>query len=205
MNIRYEASGNQAAWQPGSDGRVLQNLLGITSPDEMNQVELDLLEQLYQFIFIDEFPDRRLTVADLKHWHYQWLGNVYAWAGDERSVNLAKDDFHFAAAAQIPRLLDEFQQGCLDRFTPTWGMETTALTKALAVTHVELILIHPFRDGNGRLARVLADVMAVQAGRGLLDYSSWEREKECYFTAIQQGMAGMYEPMAALFSDAMQA
>lgn len=47
--------------------------------------------------------------------------------------------------------------------------------------------------------------MAVQADRGLLDYSSWEREKECYFTAIQQGMAGIYEPMAALFSDALQA
>lgn len=116
-------------------------------------------------------------MADLKIWHYQWLGNVYAWAGEERSVNLAKDDFHFAAAAQIPRLLDEFQQTCLDRFTPAHELEGTALAEALAVTHVELILIHPFRDGNGRLARVLADVMSVQAGRGLLDYSSWEREK----------------------------
>ena len=65
MNSRYDASGNQAAWQPGSDERVLQNLLGITSPHEMNHVELDLLEQLYQFIFTDEFPNRRLTVADL--------------------------------------------------------------------------------------------------------------------------------------------
>lgn len=151
MTSRYDAAGNQAAWQPGSDERVLQNLLGITSPDEMNQVELDLLEQLYQFIFNDEFPDRRLTVEDLKRWHYQWLGNVYSWAGEDRSVNLAKDDFHFAAAAQIPRLLDEFQQACLDRFTPTWGMETTALTKALAITHVELILI-PSIPGRQRAA-----------------------------------------------------
>lgn len=205
MNSRYKASANQAAWQPGSDGRVLQNLLGITSADEMNDVELDLLEQLYQFMFTEEFPDRRLTVADLKHWHYQWLGNVYSWAGEERSVNLAKDDFHFAAAAQIPRLLDEFQNACLDRFTPAHGLEDTALADALAVTHVELILIHPFRDGNGRLARVLADVMSVQAGRGLLDYSSWDRKKESYFAAIQQGMAGGYEPMVALFSDALKA
>ncbi|MDT8321306.1 MAG: Fic family protein [Xanthomonadales bacterium] len=205
MNNRYDASENQATCQPGSDGRVLQNLLGITSPDEMNDVELDLLEQLYQFIFTDEFPDRRLTVADLKHWHYQWLGNVYAWAGEERSVNLVMDDFHFAAAAQIARLLDEFQQACLDHFTPAHEMEDTALTEALAITHVELILIHPFRDGNGRLARVLADVMSVQAGRGLLDYSGWDSKKESYLAAIQQGMAGGYEPMTALFSGALQA
>jgi len=205
MNNRYDATGNQATWQPGSDGRVLQNLLGITSPDEMNDVELDLLEQLYRFIFTDEFPDRRLTVADLKHWHFQWLGNVYSWAGENRSLNLAKDGFQFAAAAQIHRLLDEFQQACLDCYTPAHGLEDAALAEALAITHVELILIHPFRDGNGRLARLLADVMAVQAGRGLLDYSGWDREKESYFTAIQQGMARRYEPMAALFSDALQA
>jgi cell filamentation protein len=48
----------------------------------------------------------------------------------------------------------------------------------LAVTHVELILIHPFREGNGRLARLLADVMAVQADRGLLDYTEWDRDRE---------------------------
>ena len=33
---------------------------------------------------------------------------------------------------------------------------------AVAIEHAELLLIHPFRDGNGRVARWLADVMAVQ-------------------------------------------
>jgi len=68
MNSRYEASGNQAAWQQGSDGRVLQNLLGITSPDEMNDVELDLLEQLYRSIFTGEFPNRQLTIRRQLFW-----------------------------------------------------------------------------------------------------------------------------------------
>jgi len=35
---------------------------------------------------------------------------------------------------------------------------------ALAEVHAELILIHPFREGNGRLARLLALLMALQAG-----------------------------------------
>ena len=45
--------------------------------------------------------------------------------------------------------------------------------RAIAETQVELIPIHPFREGNGRLARLLADVMAVQAGQDPLDYSAW--------------------------------
>jgi len=87
-------------------------------------------------------------------------------------VNLAKDGFHFAAAAQIPRLLEEFERRFLQRFTPCHGLRHEELVNALAVTHVELILIHPFREGNGRLARLLADTMALQAGNDPLDYSS---------------------------------
>lgn len=83
-------------------------------------------------------------------------------------------------------------------------MEDEALCEALAVTHVELILIHPFREGNGRLARLLADVMAAQANRGLLDYTQWERDKESYFAAIQQGLDRHYGPMISLMSEALK-
>jgi cell filamentation protein len=69
------------------------------------------------------------------------------------------------------------------------------LVEAIAVTHVELILIHPFREGNGRLSRLLADVMAVQACLEPLDYSYWESNKDDYIAAIHQGMAMNYESM----------
>jgi cell filamentation protein len=51
-------------------------------------------------------------------------------------------------------------------------MDEEQLIAAVAITHVELILIHPFREGNGRLSRLLADVMAVQGGYKPLDYQS---------------------------------
>ena len=52
----------------------------------------------------------------------------------------------------------------LPTHTPCTGMSENQLTEAIAVVHVELILIHPFREGNGRLSRLLANVMALQAG-----------------------------------------
>jgi len=203
MTDRYKASGSQTEFQPGSDDRVLRNVLGITSPEEMDEIELLLLEQLYREVLGPDFPAGKLSVADLKDWHYRWLGNVYPWAGEERSVNLAKGDFHFAAATQIPRLLEEFERNCLERFTPCDILSESELVAAIAVTHVELILIHPFREGNARLARLLADVMATQAGHGLLDYSDWDSEKASYFAAIQQGMAGDYGPMKRLAAAAL--
>lgn len=76
-----------------------------------------------------------------------------------------------------PQLLAEFERDCLHRYTPCENMDAHALAEAIAICHVELILVHPVREGNGRLSRLLADVMAVQAGRGPLDYSHWDANK----------------------------
>jgi len=97
------------------------------------------------------------------------------------------------------------QQDCLNNYTPSIGLNNESIIEAIAVTHIEFILIHPFRDGNGRLSRFLADVMAVQAGLQPLDYTSWDQNKNEYFAAIQQGMAMNYEPMKAWVKRAIEA
>lgn len=200
---RYQSHSVEAEYEPGSDGLVLRNRAGIVSVDDMNELELELLAQLYEDILLKHLPERQLTAGDLKHWHRRWLGNVYAWAGQERTVNLSKNGFAFAAAAQIPSLLDNFEHSVLRRWTPCRGMETDQLMQALAITHVELILIHPFREGNGRLSRLLADVMAVQAGREPLDYSAWETHKSAYISAIHHGVSRDYAPMRRCMAQAM--
>ncbi|WP_368655460.1 Fic family protein [Castellaniella ginsengisoli] len=203
MANRYQATGSQAESQPGSNDLVLRNRPGITDPAVMDELETRLLLRLYERMMREQFPNRRLDVADLMGWHHQWLGNLYDWAGHPRSVNMSKDGFHFAAARQIPRLLETFERQYLHRHTPCHDIDEDALIEAIAVCHVELILIHPFREGNGRLSRLLADVMAVQAGHGTLDYSRWDADKAAYFTAIQCGVGMNYAPMRALVSVAL--
>jgi Fic/DOC family len=79
-------------------------------------------------------------------------------------VNVKKDEFPFAAAAQIPKLMADFEEGPLRRHTPCRPTSIDGLAAALAEVHVELVLIHPFREGNGRAARILAVLMGLQAG-----------------------------------------
>jgi cell filamentation protein len=205
MSTRYQTTGPEGEHEPGSDGEVLRNLVGITSADDMDELELRLLEALYDEVLVQNLPNRALTVADLKHWHRLWLGNVYAWAGQERSVNLGKGGFQFATAGLLPGLLDDFERQCLATWTPCDKLAPDQVIHASAVTHVELIVIHPFREGNGRLSRLLADVMAVQAGHEPLDYSGWEQHKGAYIGAIHARFSGNYEPMAQFVAQAMAA
>ena len=71
--------------------------------------------------------------------------------------------------------------------------------------HVELLLIHPFREGNGRIARALATLMAAQAGLPQLDFSLLAgRRRNEYFAAVQAGMDRNYRPMAAIFAQLIE-
>ena len=203
MTDRYAVHGAQGEYQPGSNDLVLANKLGIQSVEDMDELELELLQRLYEDVLMEHLPNRTLTADDLKTWHRRWLGNVFDWAGQERSVTMSKDGFPFAASAQIPRLLAEFERSYLARWTPCYDMETDALVEAIAITHVEFILIHPFREGNGRLSRLLADVMAVQSGREPLDYSTWNADKPAYIQAIHQGVQMEYAPMKRLVAQAL--
>jgi len=78
------------------------------------------------------------------------------------------------------------------------------LVLALAKVHVELILIYPFREGNGRTARLLSDLMALQAGYSPLNYITIDQTipqniYNKYIEAIHAGVDCNYEPIKKIF------
>ena len=203
---RYDVAGlEEAQWEPSSRGRVLRNRLGIRSKREMDRAEareqmraLEELTALYD-------QDHRFTAADICRIHRIWLGPIYSWAGRYRQVNLQKDDFPFAAARQIPKLMADFERGPLRRFTPCRPTSPEKLSMALAVVHVELVLIHPFREGNGRVARLLAVLMGLQADLPPLFFDRLSGQKrQQYFAAVRAGLECSYERMAEMFSAVIQ-
>jgi len=199
---RYDVSGLvEAQFEPGSRGRVLRNRLGIAGIREMNRVEAVSLQSAMDAFFRWFDEDHRFTAADVRDMHRTWLGEIYPWAGEYRRVNISKGDFPFAAAARVPALMLEFERVMLARSTPCRASDGTSAVEALAKIHVELLLIHPFRDGNGRIARALAILMAAQAGLPQLDFSPIARRgKDEYFAAVQAGMDRNYLPMAGIFA-----
>lgn len=197
---RYDATGIQSEAEPGSRGRVLRNLLGITRVTDIKQAESQAL-LLAQTEAIQRYgDDQRFTAADICDLHRLWLGPVYAWAGEFRTVNMGKGGFQFSHAPLIPGLMGELERGALNQFTPCLPAADEKIAHALAVVHAELILIHPFRDGNGRVARLLAVLMGLQAGLPPLNFSALDgRGHAAYIAGIHAAMARNYAPLTAIF------
>ena len=203
---RYDVSHlPEAQLEPGSRGKVLRNLLGIKRKKEMDEVEArGQLRALRELITIYD-QAHVFTAADVCKIHRTWLGPIYSWAGEYRQVNVSKDDFPFAAAREIPKLMAELENGPLRQFTPCRSASDELVVKALATVHTELMLIHPFREGNGRAGRLLAILMGLQAKLPPLDFSGIKgKKRQQYFAAVRAGLSRDYEPMETIFSDVVR-
>jgi len=199
---RYDVSGLvEAQFEPGSRRRVLKNLLRIRRKREMDRLEgVEQLRALGELIKIYG-KSHRFTAADICRIHGIWLKNIYPWAGKYRRVNLTKNNFTFAAASQVARLMEELEKGPLREFTPCRFDRIEKIIKAIAVVHTELVLIHPFRDGNGRVARLLATLMALQAELPPLDFGSLKGyRRKAYYAAMRAGLDRDYKPMEGVFN-----
>jgi cell filamentation protein len=193
---RYESQGADSEFEPGSRRRVLRNRLHVRSAREMAKVESDALLAVTEQLIEDTSTDRRFKSSDIRRMHREWLGAIYPWAGRYRNVNIVKSDFMFAAATRIPQLMLALERGPLRRYTPGRAADIAAQAEALAVVHAELILIHPFRDGNGRCARLLTTLMALQMGLPPLDFGGLRGVgKKRYIEAIHASLHGTYRPM----------
>lgn len=198
---RYKTSHlSENQFEKDSQGRVLKNLLGIYRKRQMDKLEaqeqLRTLEEITSFYGVNH----RFRAKDICDIHKNWLGEIYEWAGQYRSVNISKGGFYFAMAREVPKLMDEFENGVLAQHTPCHYSTHQEIAEALAVVHVELVLIHPFREGNGRLARLISILMALQAGLPVLDFGGIQgRKKKEYIIAVQKGLDRDYEPMTRIF------
>ncbi|GJM06888.1 MAG: cell filamentation protein [marine bacterium B5-7] len=205
---RYAIPGNEN-YEPGSSDTVLKNYLQITSKEkiehieaiELRRAELELAELVKQ--------NQTLTARDICNFHELWLGDIYAFAGQYRTVNMSKSGFPFAAPTLIPTLMQTFEVDFLKRYTPCHEQEHDVLADVLGKTHAELIIIHPFREGNGRLARLLANLMALQANMPPLNYTSIDQTTnpegfDRYIKAIHTAFAGDTHAIQQIFSKLLE-
>lgn len=194
------ATGPQAEYEPGSRGRVLRNLLGIKRVGDIAEAESQALLLAHAQAIERYGHDQRFTAQDICDLHRLWLAPLYAWAGEYRTVNIGKGGFQFAHAPLIQGLMAELERGPLAEFTPCRPQADGEVARALATVHAELILIHPFREGNGRVARLLALLMGFQAGLPALDFSAIDGGgKKAYIHGIHAAVGRDYAPLTTLF------
>lgn len=191
-------------YEPNSDNQVLKNYLDVKSKEKMDLIEEQELERTELELSKIFSANHVFTAQDICNIHEFWLGNIYLFAGKYRTVILSKDDFMFAAPNMIPALMKKLEKEYLKKYTPCCHMEIEELVYSISTIHVELILIHPFREGNGRVARLLANLMTLQAGQPLLNFAAIDQTRNFdgfhnYIKSIHAGFNGDYKPIQNIF------
>lgn len=193
-------------FEPGSRKRVLKNLLHITSVRMMEDAELSAYMRAERLLIQRYSQDHSFTSEDLNAVHRTFLGKIYNWAGSYRTVNLTKGGFPFASALAVPSAMKRFESTTLRPNTPCRNPVVEEAARMIAEVHVELLLIHPYREGNGRTARLLATLMAYQAGMPGIDFGFVGRKGRAfdqYVEAIQRGLDHNYLPMQEIVERAL--
>jgi cell filamentation protein len=205
----YEpAAGPEAEMEPGSRGRVLRNRLGIRRKREMDVAEYEALLRTQDAYLERISTETRFTAALIRQMHRDWLGEIYEWAGAYRSVELSKGGFRWPPAHLVSDNMAVLERGLLQEHTPCRPQLLSEVARRMAEVHAELLLIHPFREGNGRLSRWMAALMAMQAGYAPPLFRFQGRgaksNQSRYLDAVKRGYLQDYDSLAGFFFEAMQ-
>ncbi|OMC38579.1 cell filamentation protein Fic [Mycolicibacterium fortuitum] len=104
---------------------------------------------------------------DVRSLHRHVFGDVYAWAGEPRIVELGKHHSTFGSCARIPRALEALHAEITALTGEGVEIDNGTLSYRLARIYADYNQIHPFREGNGRTGTLLLHLLAGRAGRRL--------------------------------------
>jgi len=105
----------------------------------------------------------------------------------------------FPVAKFLPSAIEKFENEFLDQL-PNSFEDYELLIEAVAPLHAELLFIHPFREGNGRTARLFVDVIALKRGFDRFNFEKiTEKRMPEYIASVQAAADKNYEPMTRLF------
>jgi Fic-DOC domain mobile mystery protein B len=127
-------------------------LTHITTQGELNRWEFQNIRDAEAWLAKRKFTaDKLVTVDFARQLHKRMFGNVWIWAGDYRTSN---------KNIGVPREQIAVDLHTLCEDTRTWITSGSYQTDELAAQfHHRLVKIHPFTNGNGRHARLMADLL----------------------------------------------
>lgn len=153
---------------------ILENRLNITDSDKLAREEERVSKkkavQLFDRKLLDTFDVG--TFAGLEAIHKYMFEDIFDFAGEIRTVNLAKGNFRFAPSMYLQAALDNIDKMPQSNFDE------------IIEKYVEMNIAHPFREGNGRSTRIWLDhILKNEIGK-VVDWS--KVDKEDYLLAMER-------------------
>lgn len=153
---------------------ALKNKLGIIDSTELAREEERISKKKAAEMFESGMLDtvKPGSYAALQAIHKQLFGDIYEFAGQTRNVNIAKGNFRFASVMYLDAALvsvEKMPQSTFDQ---------------IVEKYVEMNIAHPFREGNGRSARIWLDQILKKELEKVVDWS--KVDKDDYLMAMER-------------------
>ena len=153
---------------------ALENKLGLTSSADLAREEERISKkkalELFEKGILDHLPAGRFST--LQAIHKYLFDDIYDFAGELRTVNLSKGNFRFAPLMYLQAALENIDKMPQSNFDE------------IVEKYVEMNIAHPFREGNGRSARIWLDHILKSEIRKVVDWS--QVDKEDYLLAMER-------------------
>ena len=153
---------------------VLDNKLGITDSAELARAEEQISKKKAVWLFesgrLDELDAG--SFAALSEIHRVLFGEIYDFAGVLRTVNISKGNFRFAPVMYLEASISNIEEMPYSTFDE------------IVEKYVEMNIAHPFREGNGRSARIWLDLMLKKGIQQVVDWS--KVYKDDYLMAMER-------------------
>ncbi len=153
---------------------ALDNKLNITDPAELARMEEKISKkkavELFENGYLDHYEAG--TFEMLAAIHKYLFDEIYDFAGKIRTVNIAKGSFRFAPVMYLQAAIENVEKMPQSTFDE------------IIEKYVEMNIAHPFREGNGRSARIWLDMILKRELNRVVDWSNVE--KEDYLLAMER-------------------
>ncbi len=153
---------------------MLENKLGITDSTELARAEEKISKQkaleMFEGVFFEMLEPG--TYESLAMIHQYLFDEIYDFSGKLRKVNISKGNFRFAPLMYLEvalKSIDKMPQSTFDE---------------IVEKYVEMNVVHPFREGNGRSTRIWLDLMLKKEIGYVVDWS--KVDKEDYVLAMER-------------------
>lgn len=153
---------------------TLENKLGIINSLELSRIEEKISKaralELFETGLLDTFEVG--TFKGLAKIHKYLFGEIYDFAGEIRTVNMAKGNFRFAPVMYLEAALANISKMPQSTFDE------------IVEKYVEMNAAHPFREGNGRSTRIWLDAIFKKELKMVIDWS--KVDKNDYLLAMER-------------------
>lgn len=192
-------------WVQTKDNICL-NYAGCLHQEEINRREDEGVARAMGFVasLLDRLEPCPINVPLIRQIHMELMGDIYPFAGDWRTVALHKGEGPTKwplPPSGIEPVMEVYDRDVLSR-TPFLSAANDSIYLFCSEAMNELLAIHPFREGNGRAAFILGNLILMQNSLLPLDIYDQRRHEAAYYSACEAGRLHKdYQPLADLITE----